>query len=42
MIAIAVWLGVFLEDYESRNPCPSYCEVDHVHVIKDDEEDISR
>ena len=36
MIAIAVWLGVFLEDYESHNPCPPQCKIDHEHRIKND------
>ena len=36
MIAIAVWLGDFLENYESHNPCPPQCEIDHIHRIEDD------
>ncbi len=36
MIVIAVWLGVFLEDYESYNPCPPQCKIKHEHRIKND------
>ena len=33
---IAVWLGVFLEDYESDNPCPPQCLIHHEHRIEND------
>tara|TARA_R100001510_G_C7617682_1_gene179391 strand:- start:782 stop:931 length:150 start_codon:yes stop_codon:yes gene_type:complete len=29
---IAVWLGFFLEEYESRNTCPDYCLIHHEHI----------
>ena len=42
MIAIAVWLGVFLENYESHNPCPPQCEIDHIHRIENDKDNSIR
>ena len=42
MIAIAVWLGVFLEDYESYNPCPPNCAVLHEHRLENDTESDNR
>ena len=41
MIAIAVWLGVFLDNYESRNPCPHICKIDHEHKVYDNEQNIN-
>jgi len=35
---IAVGLGVFLEDYESKNPCPPQCAVEHIHIDYDTEQ----
>jgi len=29
---IAVGLGVFLDNYESKNPCPTNCAIDHEHI----------
>ncbi len=43
MIMMAVGLGIFLENYESKNPCPSYCAINHEHIIsKDAAEDSNR
>ena len=33
MIMMAVGLGIFLENYESKNPCPSHCMINHEHII---------
>ena len=32
LLVIAVWLGFFLEEYESKNTCPSYCLIEHEHI----------
>lgn len=43
MIIMAVGLGIFLENYESKNPCPSHCAINHEHIIsKDAAEDSNR
>ena len=36
MIIMAVGLGIFLENYESKNPCPSHCAINHEHIISKD------
>ena len=35
ILIIAIAAGFFTENYESKNPCPSYCEIDHEHVVYD-------
>lgn len=41
-LAIAVWLGIFLEDYEGKNSCPDNCKIDHKHIIYDTEQNIDK
>ena len=33
ILVIAIWLGLFLNDYECSNPCPLYCKIDHNHRL---------
>jgi hypothetical protein len=34
MFIIACIIGWYMHNYEDKNPCPSYCEIQHEHVIR--------
>tara|TARA_R100000234_G_scaffold115639_1_gene91867 strand:+ start:2554 stop:2664 length:111 start_codon:yes stop_codon:yes gene_type:complete len=36
MIIIAVGLGILFENYESKNPCPKHCEINHEHIYREE------
>ena len=36
MLVAAFLLGYFIDNYESRNSCPEYCKIEHVHYGKEE------
>jgi hypothetical protein len=36
ILVIAFWLGYFIDNYESKNPCPEHCKIEHKHYGKQD------
>ena len=34
----AFWLGYFIDNYEDKNTCPSYCAIHHEHITDDNKQ----
>jgi len=42
ILVAAFWLGYFIDNYESKNPCPPSCKIEHEHRISNDKSDNNR
>ena len=34
ILVLAFSLGYYIDNYETHNLCPPYCEIDHKHRVK--------